>query len=354
MTDKSNDPNNKAENKKEENQPSGNIHSNISKWIYYNTSSSSYSPSLSSLYNYINSSNKSWSAIQWPDEEITVKTKKLYETIETLRKDVEETAKKFQQAKSEHAQKDSDILQLNGKIAELSKKEKLGFLLSRVNEAAQKLLLENEDFQKKFLEESECDTFVMSVDIRRSTELMSKARSPEQFARFMTTLCNDLEDVVKDCFGVFDKFTGDGILAFFPDFFSGADSGYYAIKAANLCHKQFQLRYKEFRSSFKSVLTDVGLGIGIDYGQAHLVQIAGGLTVVGSPVVYACRMSGAPADSTYLNQPGYEKISEKYSEYCFLKETKIDIKNEGTTLAYDIRLNGKDYRPEAPTWLSSK
>jgi len=215
------------------------------------------------------------------------------------------------------------------------------------------LLLSSEEFRKQFIEVSECNAFVMSVDIRRSTELMSKARSPQLFASFMTTLCKDLEKIIKDNYGVFDKFTGDGVLAFFPDFFSGDDAGFRAVTAADRSHQLFQERYKEFRNSFISVLKGVGLGIGIDYGPAHLVQMAGGLTIVGAPVVYACRMGGAPCGTTLLNQPGYEKISEKFSALCFFNETELDIKNEGATLAYEVKLNGKEYNPVPPVWVKA-
>src|SRR5437879_4747931 len=39
--------------------------------------------------------------------------------------------------------------------------------------------------------------------------------------------------------------------------------------------------------SFSSIRKDVGLGIGIDYGDVSLVSQMGGITVVGAPVVYA-------------------------------------------------------------------
>ena len=284
------------------------------------------------------------------DQETILKTHKLEETIANLRREASDLAKEVQLAKASDEEKAKTIEQFREKYRLLAKNEQLSFLLRGVNEKAKKLLLESDEFQKCFLENPQCDAFVMSVDIRRSTELMSKARSPQRFADFMTTLCKELEVVIKENYGVFDKFTGDGVLAFFPSFYSGEDAGFCVVSVADRCHKIFEDKYREFRSSFISVLTEVGLGIGIDYGTSHLVQVAGGLTVVGAPVVYACRMSGAPAGTTLLNQPGYEKISEKFSSYCFFQETEIEIKNEGKMLAYKVKLNGKEYSPSPPNW----
>jgi class 3 adenylate cyclase len=279
------------------------------------------------------------------------KRSELTETISRLRHEVEKKAQQLQHEKASAHGQSLAIQNLKAVIEQLVEKERLSFLLAHVNPQAQTKLLDSEEFQRDFLETKECNAFVISVDIRRSTELMLKARKPEQFALFITTLCRELETVVKDNYGVFDKFTGDGILAFFPEFFSGEDAGFYAISVADKCHKIFREKYREFRSSFTSVLNDVGLGIGIDYGPTHLVQMAGGLTVVGTPVVYACRLGGAPPGTTLLNQPGYEKISERFSIYCFFRETKLEIKHEGSILAYEVQLNQKEYSPRVPIWV---
>jgi class 3 adenylate cyclase len=98
---------------------------------------------------------------------------------------------------------------------------------------------------------------------------------------------------------------------------------------------------------------DVGLGIGIDFGPVRLVQVAGGLTVVGAPVVYACRLSAAPAGLTLLNQPAYDMVSENFGGLCFTTETTLDIKHEGRMLAYEVRTSGRGHGFVAakPDWL---
>ena len=242
-------------------------------------------------------------------------------------------------------------LELTETLGAFQAKERLGFILSRVREDAQQFLLQSDSFQNLFLETRQCQAFVMAVDIRRSTELMLKARTPEEFSLFITTLCEDLKEIILDGYGVFDKFTGDGVLAFFPDFYSGDDAAYRIVSVADKCHASFERHYHAFRKSFNSVLTDVGLGIGIDFGLVHLVNIAGGLTVVGVPVVYACRLSGAPSGNTFLKQPAYEQVMEKSGQFCFIDETNLEIKHEGKMLAYDVRLNARSFAPEEPSWL---
>ena len=237
------------------------------------------------------------------------------------------------------------------KISELTSKLELEFLLDKVNQDGRSQLMTSPKFRQLFLGQNDnTPAFVMSIDIRRSTELMLKARNAQAFAKFITELCSELMEIIKNSFGVVDKFTGDGVLAYFPDFYSGRDAAYRAICVAAKCHTAFFKSYANSRLSFKLILKNVGLGIGIDYGDVHLVKIAGGLTVVGEPVVYACRLSAAPAGMTLLNQPAYEKVIEQFGRYCFIKETEITIKHEGELLAYAVELNDKNYDSRTPDW----
>jgi len=268
--------------------------------------------------------------------------------LDRVRQQLEETVERI--AKNEHAREES-ASKLKEELDRYRAIEGLSFLYSKVSSDAQSMLIADKSFASKFLE-GESNAFVVSIDIRRSTELMLKARSAKQFAAFIFQLCVELEAIIKNCGGVFDTFTGDGVLAFFPEFYSGEHAGYLALLAANLAHKAFRDHYLKCRNAFTTVLKDTGLGIGIDFGKVHLLKAPGGLTVVGPPVVYACRLSGAPAGRTFLNQPAFEQIGS-LGGHCYAREAELEIKHEGPILCYDVELTNLNFNPAAPAWKSS-
>lgn len=280
-----------------------------------------------------------------PDDGLESEIRKLREEIESQSAALTAEEKNKVELQDLITERDKNIHNLQLKI-------RLAFLLQQVHPVARRLLEVDKSFREKF-EAKECSGFVVSVDIRRSTELMLKARQPEQYAEFVSELSGQLTKEILGSFGVFDKFTGDGILAFFPEFYSGKDAGFHAASAALRCHQIFQNHYRKHRSRFISILQDTGLGIGIDYGNLHLVQVSGALTVVGPPVVYACRLGGAPAGSTYINQPAYEELSNNYGNYLHFEETSLNLKHEGAILAYRVTSTAKAFAPQQPEWANS-
>lgn len=194
--------------------------------------------------------------------------------------------------------------------------------------------------------------FVLSVDIRRSTDLMLQSITPTAFAEFITGLVDDIRSAIFEFHGVYDKFTGDGVLAFFPEFFSEKDSGLRALMTAEKCHRIFKKRHDESLQSFHNPQWNAGLGIGISYGDVELVQEWERLTVVGRPVVYACRYGSCPADKTYLSQQAYSQVSTKYGAHIVVESVPLEIKNANPARAYDIRLRDGLRRPlHEPSWL---
>ncbi len=271
----------------------------------------------------------------------------LQDDINALKKKMTALLKESEVEKADKNKIETEFKELQ---KELAIKEKINHIVPRICEEGRKLLFSSADFKELFADARSCNAVVVSIDIRRSTELMLKARKPELFAKFITELSQKLSHIIISNFGIFDKFTGDGILAFFPDFYSGHDAMYFALKAANECHEIFRLHYNASRECFNVFIKNAGLGNGVDYGKVTLVNTNNELTVVGIPVVYACRMSGANAGDTILNQPAMEHVEEKYHNQTKITETEINIKNEGVAAAYKVEINEKAVKITNPNW----
>lgn len=276
----------------------------------------------------------------------------LTQEIAVLREEAAAAAAALREEKQTSEARAATIERLQKVLAQFARKEGLEYLLSRMGAAGQARLIESDEFRNHILRQTECTAFVISIDIRRSTELMLRARTPRLFAEFIVTVCAEIEAVVKDNHGIVGKFTGDGELAFFPDFFSGPDAGYLAVAVAEKCHRIFARRYQDLRGSFTTVPVEVGLGIGIDFGRIDFVRLPPGLRAVGAPVVYACRLSDVGYGHTLLNQAAYEKIRDQFGALCSFRERQLEIKHEGLMHAYEVTLNGVDYRPALPSWAT--
>jgi class 3 adenylate cyclase len=208
-------------------------------------------------------------------------------------------------------------------------------------------------------EERQCFAFVLSVDIRKSTDLMARM-VPEHadfYGRFLIELWNDMKAAVLEEYGIFDKFTGDGILAYFPDFFEvdRRSAALRLLRAVEKCHDAFRRAYPRLWKGLSAVPAmgsadqrsdrRTGLGIGLDFGTVQLVNVGTELTIVGAPVVYACRLSSAAwAFTTLANYPCYHAF--KLSQILDLIECRpapIEIKHD------EIHA----YRVSRRSWLSA-
>ena len=146
------------------------------------------------------------------------------------------------------------------------------------------------------------DAIVVVGDLRMSTLVLKEAIQPAIFARFVVGFTEAVRALAYACGGWFDKFTGDGFVAFWitpkprtvdpgriPEFCRAALSAADAL-LANL------------RRNSRNFPAGAGLSIGIDAGPCELVRVGELVTVVGSPIVGATRMvGGASAHQTILN-----------------------------------------------------
>ena len=146
--------------------------------------------------------------------------------------------------------------------------------------------------------------FVMAADIRESTTLMKEAVRFERFALVMDKFVTSVRRGIRGSGGWFDKFTGDGFLAYW--LVQGASRDEYEERfvqttgdIAHTAHTLVELFHRrvleDFRANSRNLSAGVGLSMGLDAGPGYLVKIADELTIVGSPVVGAVRMVTAAA-----------------------------------------------------------
>ncbi|MET1010764.1 MAG: hypothetical protein ABWY83_00145 [Actinomycetota bacterium] len=162
-------------------------------------------------------------------------------------------------------------------------------------------------FQREELLDAIIDTtplqmFVMAADIRESTLLMKEAVRFEQFAKIMDKFVSAVRSGIGTPGGWFDKFTGDGFLAYWiaPSTPKEQYQRRFVEAAGNLAHTAHELIelfhrrvLEDFRRNSRNLSDGVGLAVGLDAGPGFLVEIAGELTLVGPPVVGAVRMVNA-------------------------------------------------------------
>src|SRR5436309_14932453 len=147
--------------------------------------------------------------------------------------------------------------------------------------------------------------FVMAADIRESTLLMKEAIRFEQFANVMDKFVSSVRSGIRRSGGWFDKFTGDGFLAYWivqpappaeyeKEFVQTAgDIVHTAHELVDLFHRRV---LEDFRANTRNLSAGVGLSMGLDAGPGYLVKIADELTIVGPPVVGAVRMVTAASE----------------------------------------------------------
>ena len=169
------------------------------------------------------------------------------------------------------------------------------------------------DWEERFRKEEFLDTviagepiqmFVMAADIRESTTLMKEAVKFERFAYVMDKFVSSVRQGITRSGGWFDKFTGDGFLAYWIVQSASKEEydEHFVQAAGNIVHtahtlvELFHRRVLEdFRANSRNLSGGVGLSMGLDAGPGYLVQIAGEMTIVGPPVVGAVRMVTAAA-----------------------------------------------------------
>ena len=142
---------------------------------------------------------------------------------------------------------------------------------------------------------------VVVGDLRMSGLLIREAVSASLFARYIIGFTEAVRGLATNFEGWFDKFTGDGFIAFW--IYRDADEIVHTVPG--FCQSVMPASDKlidNLKRNSRNFPVGVGLSIGIDAGPCELVRVGAAITIVGGPIVGATRMvSGARAGQTLIN-----------------------------------------------------
>ena len=218
------------------------------------------------------------------------------------------------------------------------------------NEEVLKILQDNKFYNFfKVSDKLTLKSYTLSLDIRKSTKLMTICKSPEIYSNFISLFIKSCKEIIKKRNGIYDKFTGDGIICHFIDVEKKKNFNPYkdCIKCSIELHNNFSNVYKKIlkEQKIKLDLCDAGIGIGIDYGEVFFRMNTESqdneLFAIGESINYACRLSCAPAFQTYLNTNAYHSIKNSLGNLYEFKKIEHEIK-EGNIHIYQLLYGGKN------------
>ncbi len=169
-------------------------------------------------------------------------------------------------------------------------------------------------------------TATLSVDLRSSTFVMDHAMEQGEYARWIEGFVLLIKEVVHFHGGVFDKFTGDGAIAHFPESCRGnvpaAFTGAIAelVLPALACAWEIVTAVRIYADDllpYISVVNDrFGPSVGLAVDRAHWsADRAGNPIVVGRGVVHACRAGFGPSGSVYVTNGVFQAVRPLYDEF---------------------------------------
>ncbi len=197
---------------------------------------------------------------------------------------------------------------------------------------------------------SNADTLVMVADIRRSQDLITYGLSPEFYREQIFGFLDEVKRILRKNFGIYDRFTGDGFIAYFNQYVCEQEGHDYYEMTLDACKRiqTFSEQYFENWSNKirKIPVEPIGLSLGIDSGIVNFKDIDGQFFAIGDACVWATRMcnAGKRGDIIFNNIP-YHKIAQ-YGTEGFCNEIDAVTKNGESFKAYCINPALLNYKPQ--------
>lgn len=143
---------------------------------------------------------------------------------------------------------------------------------------------------------SQGNTIVVVGDIRRSQDLMTYAKDSQSFVHFMFRFIEHTRRLIDDNLGIFDKFTGDGFIAYFNQELCAIQGRDYRDCFLEFVHGEEVFaadHFSKWRKTVRKLPDLIGLCMGADIGRIFFHDIEFHLMAVGDAIVWAKRMADA-------------------------------------------------------------
>jgi class 3 adenylate cyclase len=163
---------------------------------------------------------------------------------------------------------------------------------------------------------SQSDSIAVIGDIRRSQDLMTYGPDAEFFGRNMLQFLTTTRNLLAERHGIFDKFTGDGFLAYFNSGLcrkAGRDPLACFMDFARALAEFSAGHFKRWGMHLRKIPGEgIGLALGADIGRVIFRHEESMLFAVGEAIVWAERMcNGAAAGDLMANNMLASQLSEQ-------------------------------------------
>jgi class 3 adenylate cyclase len=188
---------------------------------------------------------------------------------------------------------------------------------------------------------SESQTVVVCGDIRRSQDLMTYTVDHKLFEQMMIRFFDTTRDLLNKNYGIFDKFTGDGFLAYFNEYICTSQNKNFLDCFLDFAKQYIEanlLLFTEWKKHVRKLPDkEIMVSLGADLGIVYYGDLSGHLVCMGDAIVWAERMcSASSAGEIYVNNllataiesrkdiklspvPGATKLGERF------KASKIEF-----------------------------
>ncbi len=172
-------------------------------------------------------------------------------------------------------------------------------------------------------------SIIVTGDIRRSQHLLTYSKSNEDYSNRMIEFLSKSRELIEKSFGIFDKFTGDGFLAYFNEAICEKFGIDFLSAFLNFNQEIHEFSNKLFQSWSETISVlpsdSIGLALGADVDQVLYKLIDYHFIAVSEGIVWSTRVaSGASANQTIINNRLYERM--KINSSLAFKEIIVEPK----------------------------